>query len=552
MSVTEILDRKARLTRQRRRDSMPQGVAPEQIGVDVDDLVSEATPTRTVGCRGSPFKLKDWAFNRPLSSVDGDHPSESQNAQGKQQPKEAPPKQGALPAGCDRQPAPCTLQSLIVPLAHSERLTLSATLADHRGLRLVTLCALYVAQGIPFGFVTVALASYLAEQGASVDAIGHVKAMVTLPWAFKWVWGPVIDRFGIRSMGRRRPWILLAQTLMAVTIAAMIAIPNLVEAISLLATMILIHNIFGSLQDVSVDALAVDLLDERERGRVNGLMYGSAYFGTMVGGAGLGWVFAQHGLRAALLTQVGLLLAIMCLPLFLRERPGDSWLPRFKSQPAGGETPDQSRSAKGNIFLNLARAMTLRSTLLAAALALGMRLGSSALDTIGLEYYINHLHWTKEAYNNLMGGYAVVVGLTGAMAGGFIADRVGAKRLAATTSVLLGAVWIAFGLLHAYWSMSGVVLTMLLFQELLLSILLVSLFSLFMTISWPRVAATQFTAYMALLNLSTTCGSWIAGTVSDEIGITTAFIVFGIVQCALAGLLPAIDPRETRRVLGEG
>ncbi len=318
---------------------------------------------------------------------------------------------------------------------------------------------------------------------------------------------------------------------MAVTIAAMIAIPNLVEAISLLATMILIHNIFGSLQDVSVDALAVDLLDESERGRVNGLMYGSSYFGTMLGGAGLGWVFSEYGLRTALITQVGLLLAIMCLPLFLRERPGDSLWPRFTPRSLVGGDSLPSSSTSGNVFVNLVRAMTLRSTLLAALLALGTRLGSAALDSIGLEYYVNQLNWTKEAYNNLMGGYAVVVGLTGAMAGGFIADRVGAKRLAATTSVLLGVMWIAFGSLHAYWSTPGVVMTMLLLQELLLAMLLVSLFALFMTISWPRVAATQFTAYMALLNLSTTCGSWIAGRVSAGVGIATAFVVFGFLQC---------------------
>ena len=124
---------------------------------------------------------------------------------------------------------------------------------------------LYVAQGIPYGFVTVTLAAYLAERGFDAGAIGALAAAGTLPWTFKWVWGPMIDRFGIPSMGRRRPWILLAQTGMILSILAMALIPSITDHLALLGWMIFVHNIFNSLQDVSVDALAVDLLREEER-----------------------------------------------------------------------------------------------------------------------------------------------------------------------------------------------------------------------------------------------------------------------------------------------
>ena len=210
-------------------------------------------------------------------------------------------------------------------------------LSDNPRLRLLTLCALYVAQGIPFGFVTVALAAYLAEQRVSVAAIGTVTAMTSLPWSFKWVWGPVIDRFGYRPMGRRRPWILLAQLLMALTIGAMLAIPDFrgtatylggtISATTLLAGMVFLHNVFGSFQDVATDALAVDLLAEHERGKANGLMYGSSYLGTAIGGAGLVQVISYAGLQTALFVQVLLLLGIMLLPLLLRERAGEKLLP---------------------------------------------------------------------------------------------------------------------------------------------------------------------------------------------------------------------------------
>ena len=78
------------------------------------------------------------------------------------------------------------------------------TLVDSRNRRLTLLSALYVAQGIPWGFMTIALISYLAERGIGDAQAGELTGLVLLPWTFKIVWGPLIDTVTIRSMGRRR------------------------------------------------------------------------------------------------------------------------------------------------------------------------------------------------------------------------------------------------------------------------------------------------------------------------------------------------------------
>ena len=160
-------------------------------------------------------------------------------------------------------------------------------LSEHRIVRIVVLCVLYVAQGIPFGFLTVTLAAALAAEGLSVGQIGRIFALGTIPWAFKWIWGPFVDRFGSARFGRRRPWILAAQTGMLLTLLGMWFIPDPTSQLALLGGLVVAHNVFNSLQDVCVDALAVDLLPPRDRGKASGLMYGSKYFGTAIGGAGL-------------------------------------------------------------------------------------------------------------------------------------------------------------------------------------------------------------------------------------------------------------------------
>ena len=81
------------------------------------------------------------------------------------------------------------------------------TLQENRFPRIFTLCALYVAQGIPWGFVAITLVAWLADRGLQSSDVAQITVLSTLPWSFKWIWGPVIDRYGFAPMGRRRPWI---------------------------------------------------------------------------------------------------------------------------------------------------------------------------------------------------------------------------------------------------------------------------------------------------------------------------------------------------------
>ena len=85
------------------------------------------------------------------------------------------------------------------------------------------LCALYFAQGIPWGFMTIALVSYLTERGVGDADAGKLTYIVLVPWTFKLVWAPLIDTLTIRSMGRRRPWIIGAELMMAVSLLGLLA-----------------------------------------------------------------------------------------------------------------------------------------------------------------------------------------------------------------------------------------------------------------------------------------------------------------------------------------
>ena len=106
------------------------------------------------------------------------------------------------------------------------RVTRSVSLLHTRWLRLTTLCALYLVQGIPTGFVTITLAALMAAQGYSAGAVAQLLALSWVPWAIKILYGPFLDQYTASRMGRRRPWLLIAQSGMLVALCILITLPG--------------------------------------------------------------------------------------------------------------------------------------------------------------------------------------------------------------------------------------------------------------------------------------------------------------------------------------
>ncbi len=404
------------------------------------------------------------------------------------------------------------------------------SLAERRWLRLFMLCALYVAQGIPWGFMYTTLPAYLAKRG--VEDLGTVMAMAYLPYSFKWIWGPIIDAFTIRRFGRRRPWIVFAQGMMALTVLAMGTF-DVTRDVQLLISMVFLHTVFNSLQDVAVDALAVDLLPDDERGRANGLMYGSKYLGGALGGLGMAYLITQASLRTALIAQTSVLVAIMMIPLLVRERDGE---------------PPARESAKALVGA-LVQAFSLRSTLLAAVLLVSATFASGMVNPTSTKLFVEKLHWGVDEYAAIGGFWALIVGGVCAAITGFLADKLGRKRVAFVASWLLAATWLASALLRSLWTEEWFVYVIGLLAEACLATWSVSLIALAMDVSWPRVAGSQFTAYMALLNVGTTQGSLFSTQAMKWLEFHGVYILAACIQLVITLLLLPIDPGQTRRNL---
>ena len=471
-------------------------------------------------------------------------------------------------------------------------------------VRIVVLCALYVAQGVPYGFLTVTLAAALVEGGLDAGQIGGIFALGTLPWALKWVWGPFVDRFGNSRFGRRRPWILVAQAGMVLSLVAMWMIPEPTVALGLLGTMVVIHNVFNSLQDVCVDALAVDLLPPEDRGKASGLMYGAKYLGTAIGGGGLSVLAYRYGLHSAFAGMVVIVATIAMLPLFTVERPGDAPWPGAGPNDDATSDADDSPPASappasiGSLLRQLALAFGNRPAIMTGVVAVLATAVSGLLAPIGAILFVREFGWTQEEYGATTGGVAVFAGLIGSVGGGFLADFVGPRRVVAVCSLILGGLLLFFGLevipkrvtstaaaeITARSSpelgpdgpnvlaasipppaepastttndgLEGVpvgdatptadpvtgdstFVAYLVIEALLIGAINAAFFAVCFGVCRPEVAATQFTAYMAMMNLGMSGAQALSGTVAASQGIAGAWTIGAIAQFSVAFLIP--------------
>jgi len=388
-------------------------------------------------------------------------------------------------------------------------------LSDNRRHRVITFCALYFAQGIPWGFMLLTLPSYLIDKYGEHfgdEEIGELKAIILIPWSFKLIWAPIMDSYTIRSMGRRRPWIIGAELLMAVTLLGLIGLGDLSDQLKPLLFMYFLHNCFASLQDVCTDAMAVDLLPDDEQGQTNGMMWGSKLVGKAGGAWALSYVINWGGIEACVAVQIALLVLIMAVPLLILERPGERYLPWSMKGGAQGTDTADSR----NMLVTLGqtfKALGLPTLAIYIVFTLVKLFGTGINEVVVNTLYIKQLGWSDIDFTTVSGLYTLGLVLAGAFIGGFCADRFGRRLVLLVGFGGFSVVAIVFALCPHMWGERWFTTSYVLSYETLSAIGSVGFLSMAMRISWSTAAATVFTVYMTLSNVSHVTGNWLAGPV---------------------------------------
>ena len=421
-------------------------------------------------------------------------------------------------------------------------------LATRRG-RLAAFFLLYVTEGIPFGFTSVAVATVMRKQGLGPAAIGSFVAMLYFPWAWKWAAGPFVDLLYSERLGRRRAWIVACQLMMALTLLAAMPI-DFGTRLALFTAVIALHNVFSAIQDVAIDALAVSVLPAGERGLANGLMFAGSYAGSAVGGAGVLYLAEWVPFNATFLFVAAAILTVTAFVAVPLREPRGPAVRASDAQPplarAAGEVRAYAATAAramlgsrpsfaGLIFALLPNGSLALGVALSATLAVDLGMSESSIATLTLA--------------------SALLSAGGCVVGGALSDRIGRRRavalfalLTATPAALLGFYFLSRGWVMPPPAVGAGPAT----RDLVTAFVIASLtFStaqgliygtrtaLFMDLCDPAVAATQFTAYMALLNLVLSYSAMWMGRAVERIGYPATLLIdagIGLVSLAILPL----------------
>lgn len=383
-----------------------------------------------------------------------------------------------------------------------------------RRFSLGLLTSLYFAQGVPYGFFTQALPVLLRERGVSLAAIGAT-GILFLPWAFKFLWAPLVDHTGSRVH-----WILGLQL---ATLAGAIALSfvDVGQSLWIVFGALVLFNFLAATQDIATDGLAVRLLGPEDRGLGNGIQVGAYRLGMIYGGGVLLWIFDRSGWSTMFLGMAAAIL-LTCIPV-----------PFVPAKAAGGTTADDiarrptARQIVAGWWWRLGQPGIVPFIGFICAYKFGDAMASALVGP-----FMHDAGMTKSEIAVVKGTIGSAMGLAGAATGGFLAWRLGRRWALIVCGVLQTAsigLYVACGL-HPEIRMLVYAATTT--EHLLGGMATVALFTLMMDACDPEHAGTDYTLLASAVVMVTGAAGIVAGLAGDHFGYAIAWAI----SCVLSGI----------------
>ena len=188
---------------------------------------------------------------------------------------------------------------------------LSAALAGLRSRRALSVVALSFSSGLPLGLVWYAIPDWMRDIGVDIRIVGLFN-LAQIPWAFKILWSPFMDRFVPGFWGRRRGWMAVTQVALLACCLLLGGAGDHPDAIWVVGALALAVGLAAASQDIVLDAYAVEVLLPEEQGAAVGARIALYRAAMLVAGGGAISLAAQLGWGA-----VNALLGLLFLPMLL-------------------------------------------------------------------------------------------------------------------------------------------------------------------------------------------------------------------------------------------
>jgi PAT family beta-lactamase induction signal transducer AmpG len=279
-----------------------------------------------------------------------------------------------------------------------------------RSKRIGFMLALGFSSGLPLLLTGSTLTAWMFDAGVDLTTIG-VFALVGLPYSLKPLWAPLLDRFSVPLLGRRRGWMVVFQLLLLVTIAAM-GMTDPSRRPTLVAVLAFATVIFSASQDIVADAYRTDLLPENERGSGTAVWVMGYRIAMLMAGAlalmladQMHW-WAIYGIMSGL-TLVGIVATILA--------------------PEPERVPKPKTLFKEALYEPLAEFMARPRAVLALLFVMLYKVGDAVAGHL-MAPFLKDIGFTWTDVGAIQKGLGMTATIIGALVGGGLIAKLGLRR----------------------------------------------------------------------------------------------------------------------------
>jgi len=395
---------------------------------------------------------------------------------------------------------------------------LGTLISVFRSKRIFLLLLLGFSSGLPLALTGATLQAWLAVEGIDIQAIGWF-TLVGQPYVYKFLWAPLMDRYSIPLLGRRRGWLLATQAALLLAIACMGTVSPK-EAPFLLAALALAVAFLSASQDIVFDAYRADVLGAEERGAGAAVSVLGYRIAMLVSG-GLALILVDNWISW---TQAYWLMAALMLV-----GAAATWAAEEPATP-----PKAPKTLAEAVREPLAEYFSRRGAWLLLLVIILYKLGDAFAGTLstafllrGAGFSLTDVGWA----NKWLGVGATILGL---LIGGALMARLRLFKSLLLFGFLQAFTNLGFMLLAAAGKSYPLMITVIAAENLCGGMGTAAFVALLMAMCDRRFSATQYALLSALASLGRVYVGPAAGALAESFGWTTFFFLTFLV--ALPGI----------------
>jgi MFS transporter, PAT family, beta-lactamase induction signal transducer AmpG len=377
--------------------------------------------------------------------------------------------------------------------------------------------------GLPLALVGGTLQAWFAQSGVDIVTIGFL-SLVGQPYVYKFLWAPFMDRYVPPLLGRRRGWLLVAQLLLSVAIAAM-ALFSPAATPGALGVVALIAAFLSASQDIAVDAYRADVLRPNERGIGAAASVGGYRLAMLVSG-GLALILADRIGWSAMYLLMATAMLVGVLGTLLGPEP---------EVPAS--TP---RSISDAVVKPFQEFMTRPSAMLLLILIVLYKLGDAFAGSLVMAFLLKGPGFTLTEIGVVYKTLSLVTTIVGAVFGGTLLASLGLYRALLLFGVLQAVSNLGFMLLAAAGKSMPLMIGAVAFENFTGGMGTAAFVALLMAMCDHRYTATQYALLSALSAIGRVFVGPAAGVMVEHLGWEQFFFdtfIFALPGIALLRML---------------